>query len=221
MDYRNSLKNYSRLKTYYILILLFIFLILFSSNQNFVMANSVDSDNDGFNDDLELAYNKDPNNSSDFPLDTDGDKIPNNDSANGNFSGDIDDDGDGISNSIENLMGSNPLDSSDILKIQINSNDYYLMDLDNDKIFDKLYIKNSRVIQIDYNDEVYLIDLDMDGTCDYTYSNGNVNEYSEPVESFDIPWILVIATLIIVVILLIAILFKLGVIYLYEEYSEE
>ena len=59
------------------------------------------------------------------------------------------------------------------------------------------------------------LDIDNDGISEYTYDSVNgIARYEEP---FEIPWLYVIATIILVVMLIIFILFKKGYIYLYDE----
>ncbi len=60
----------------------------------------VDTDGDGWSDDEEEQYRTDPNDSDNYPLDTDGDHIPD--------SVDTDDDGDGYSDDMELSYGTDP-----------------------------------------------------------------------------------------------------------------
>ena len=219
-NHRASRRKYKILNSFICFFLLF-FVLVFLSNQIIVVADFFDSDNDGFGDELELAYDKDPNNSNDFPLDTDGDKTPNNASADGNFSGDLDDDNDKLVDLEEEKIGTNPLDSSDVELITIMDMDYFIFDSNDDNKFDKLYDGESRVISVEFSEGSYLIDLELDGNYDYIYSDGEVSKYYKETKQLEIPWVLVIATIIIVVIIVIAILFKLGILFLYEEYVEE
>jgi hypothetical protein len=68
-------------------------------------------------------------------------------------------------------------------------------------------------------EDVTLLDIDDDGSWDYSYNNGILVVYKE---SFKIPWLYVIIAIIAIVLIVVSILFKKGIIYLYEdEYIDE
>lgn len=133
----------------------------------------------------------------------------------------LDSDNDGINDSTEKVIGSNHNDSSDVSKIKIENKDYFLIDSNSDKIFDKLYDPIGKMIQVSFENGEYLIDINQDNTYEYVYSSGDISVFKEEVDQLDIPWILVIASIIIIVLIVILILFKLGILYLYEEYVDE
>ena len=91
-------------------------------------SESKDSDSDGYTDDMELSYGTNPQEKNSFPLDTDKDGIPDDNSPDGKYIGDSDDDNDGLSDIIEIQLGSNPKNESDVAKISINGTEYYLVD---------------------------------------------------------------------------------------------
>lgn len=130
-------------------------------------------------------------------------------------------DNDGIDDSTEKLIGSDHNDSSDVSRIKIENKEYFLIDSDSDEIFDKLYDSIGKIIEVNFDDGRYLIDINNDGKYDYVYSNGEVSIYQEEKNEFEIPWILVIASVIIIVLIIILVLFKLGILYLYEDYADE
>jgi hypothetical protein len=65
------------------------------------IAISSDIDGDGWENDFEESYGTDPEDSEDYPLDTDGDDVPDGDSLDGLHTGDLDDDNDGLSDELE------------------------------------------------------------------------------------------------------------------------
>jgi len=177
---------------------------------------AVDLDGDGYNNDLEVAYGTDFENSNVYPLDTDGDGVPDDDSSDGNFTGDLDDDGDGLTDNIETLIGSNSKIGSDVIGITISGFVHYIIDVDGNGISDTFYNSQTNIftdITIE-NDKLYL-DINDDGIPEYTYDSvDGIARYEEP---FEIPWLIVIISIVTVVLLVILILFKQGFIYLYEE----
>ena len=87
---------------------------------NTTTANIIlDSDGDGWDDEIEESYGTDPHNERDTPLDFDGDGIPDEDSSDGKYIGDTDDDNDALSDDIEDLLGSNSKNKADIITIEI------------------------------------------------------------------------------------------------------
>jgi len=209
----------------FILLFISIFFILSSNNTN-LLAISIDedSDNDGWNDTIERSYNTDINNSSDFPKDTDSDGIPDLDSLDGNYTGDLDDDGDEINDFTENTINTNPLNPYDILKITYKNNIYYLIDNNEDLVYDELFtpIGKGKLTNIEHlSNDKYNIDIDGDLEWDIVYSNGETTGYIKAVEKFEIPWIFLIPTIIFIILLVIFLLFKCNILYLYDEYVEE
>lgn len=134
-----------------------------------------DSDGDGWGDKEETEYGTHPDNSSSYPLDTDGDHIPD--------SVDTDDDNDGLSDAVENLLGSSSIDPADVTLIQIAGDVHYLVDTDADGKEDTFYNSTSMISTlINITAEgLYLLDVDGDGNWDYVYNptDGTVLFYQE------------------------------------------
>jgi hypothetical protein len=184
------------------------------------VAPPTDLDGDGYRNDIEISYGTDPEDSYDFPLDTDYDGVPDEDSIDEVFLGDTDDDNDGLSDEIEKTLGSNPKKFGDIVFLVIEKNTYCLVDTNENSKFDLLYntITEART-SAKYEDGLTLLDIDGDGSWDYSYDQGTMVVYKE---SFEIPWLYVIIAIIAIVLIVIFIMFKKGIIYLYEEeYIEE
>ena len=74
-------------------------LLTFSIDTTFI-----DTDGDGWSDEEEQEYNTDPNDSDNYPLDTDNDRLPD--------SVDTDDDGDGYSDNMELAYGTSTIDAN-------------------------------------------------------------------------------------------------------------
>jgi len=170
-----------------------------------------DVDGDGYSYEIEEAYGKNPEDPNDYPLDTDGDRIPDDDSPDGSYSGDSDDDNDGLSDIYEETLGSNSKDSNDVIGIIIQGTTYYIVDTDGDGNSDILYNSqtNSHTKVKIENGLIYL-DTTRDGSWDHTF-NGAVARY-EP-----FPWLYVSIGIILIVIIIIFLLFKKGILYFYEE----
>ena len=81
-------------------------------------TNFNDLDHDGWSDEEEIRYGSDPNNPENYPLDTDGDHVPDNI--------DIDDDNDGYTDELELSYGTNPKERNS-----------YPEDTDGDKVPDE------------------------------------------------------------------------------------
>ncbi|MCJ7570466.1 MAG: right-handed parallel beta-helix repeat-containing protein, partial [Candidatus Thermoplasmatota archaeon] len=98
---------------------------------------------------------------------------------NENIDSDIDDDG--LNNYIENKIGSDPFIKNNYTTFLINNSEYYLVDTDNDTIYDVLYNSISENIGITEKQNMdYLIDYNSDGRWDYIWSNdGKLNPYEE------------------------------------------
>jgi len=184
----------------------------------------LDSDGDGWSDEIEQSYETNITGPDDYPLDTDSDGIPDEDSPDGKYTGDLDDDNDGLDDEIEDVLGSNPKNETDVTSVDVEGITYYLVDIDEDgqsNIFYNTITKNSTILGI-RNDGAYLIDVDEDSEWDYIYdpASKTVTPYEEkPSEEF--PWLLVIIGIIIATIVIIIILFLTGYIRIEEEYIEE
>jgi len=166
------------------------------------IPNSVDTDDDsdGYSDDMEQSYVTNPLNLDDHPLDTDNDGVPDEDSPDGKYTGDIDDDDDNLIDTIETRLGSNPKDESDVKKIYITGEAYYLVDTSQNGIYDILYNPTSdTTTAVEKQGEIYLIDKNGDAIWDYTYNiaDGSISTHEK--EQFII-WIFLFLTIIIFII---------------------
>jgi len=181
-----------------------------------------DFDDDGYTDEMEFSYNANFSNPSSYPLDTDKDGMPDDDSPDGKYTGDTDDDNDGLSDIIELKLGSNPKEKSDVKIVGINAADYYILDITKDDVKDVFYnpIKNINTkIQIN-KDGLYLIDSDGNNLWEYIYNPvyGTISSYEEErVIELPMPLIIVVGVILAVALILV-ILFKTGVLYIYQEY---
>ncbi len=166
------------------------------------IPNSVDNDDDadGYSDDMEQSYGTNPLNLDDYPLDTDNDGVPDEDSPDEKYTGDIDDDDDNLIDTIETRLGSNPKDESDVKKIYITGEAYYLVDTSQNGIYDILYNPTSdTTTAVEKQGETYLIDKNGDAAWDYTYNiaDGSISTHEK--EQFII-WIFLFLTIIIFII---------------------
>ena len=117
-----------------------------------------------------------------YPKDTDGDKVPDENSPDGKYQGDIDRDDDGLLNTIEIQLGSNPTNSTDTRKIYLGGNPAFLVDVSQDGIYDIIYDPASETIRaVEYADGTYRIDANGDGSWDYLYhtTDDSVTSYQE------------------------------------------
>ena len=165
-----------------------------------------DTDGDGWTDEEEERYKTDSNDSSDYPLDYDGDYIPN--------IIDLDDDNDGLSDSIENKIGSNPLNENDVLQVLYKDIIYFFVDNTSDLIPDFYYnINNGLITDLEQTNEegVFYVDADGDSTTwefVYKYSKGELLEYSSNSDNVDEDSsILILVTIIIIILIIIGLLF--------------
>lgn len=185
---------------------------------------SLDIDGDGWDNEIEESYGTSTKDSTDFPLDTDGDGTADEDSLDLKYLGDADDDGDGLDDEIEEELTSDSKDESDVTSIKINQVSHYLIDINKDGQNDKFYNTNKdTTTSLEINEDgLYLIDYQGDGIWDYFYSSAQgLSEYKEETSS-EFPWLLAIISIVIVVLLLVFFLFKKGLLYVYEEeYTEE
>lgn len=161
----------------------------FSDYATYIFEVIVDSDRDGWRDNMEIKYGTDPSDPEDHPEDTDKDGVPD--------SIDPDDDNDGLSDEIEENIGSNPRDPRDAHGLTIGDIVHYLVDTDGDGKPDRFY--NSTVNVTTYlgtkNGE-YLIDEDGDGKWDYIYNSvaKTTSMYKQGTTQDFIIWILLIVT---------------------------
>lgn len=128
-----------------------------------------DTDKDKWGDSEEEKYDTDPYSDTDFPIDFDGDRIPD------NF--DSDDDNDGLSDYYEEMLGSDSMSDSDVLDISEHLEYGFLVDLGKTGEYDLYFdISRNKSSQIEYEtDTVCLIDNNFDGSFDYKYDiSGNV-----------------------------------------------
>jgi len=188
------------------------------TNSNETTATiELDSDRDGWSDDMEESYGTNATDPSDQLTDTDDDGVPDDDSPNGKYTGDSDDDNDGLEDQIEEMLGSNSKIKSDVKNIDDAIAGGYLVDTDGNGQYDTFY---NTISSIDTKIEVtdagtYLIDTDGDGKWNYIYEpvSGDVTHYKEK-SSVGVPWVIVIAIVVATIIVIIAILFKTEHIYI-------
>ena len=149
--------------------------LIFSINTQFI-----DSDNDGWSDKEENNYGTDPNNSDNYPLDTDGDHISD--------SVDIDDDNDGYNDEIEQSYGTDaknklkyPIDTdSDFVPDEDSPDKKYVGDVDDDDdgLIDTIELKlgsiplNGSDVKKLYlgGTAYYLVDVSQNGIFDILYN---------------------------------------------------
>ena len=120
----------------------------------------------------------------------------------------------GVSDIYEDFFGSNSNDSSDVKKVIISDSNYYLIDINEDNksdiFFDGSICRYNNIKKID---GLLHIDSNFDSEWDYTYDNS-----LEPIQKNSIDILsLIIIGIIISVLIIILILFKTGILYLYEE----
>jgi subtilisin family serine protease/nitrous oxidase accessory protein NosD len=166
---------------------------------------TLDTDGDGWSDDDEIEYGSNATDYNDIPIDTDDDGIPD--------VVDDDDDNDGVPDTVEESIGSNQKSGSDVLLIDINGSDFYLIIKDGDLIYDCLYNPTGRITDVGIaKDGTLLLDVFGDENWDYYYNplNSEVDEYKEKTDSSDdFLWmIMVVGIIIIVVLLILFILYK-------------
>ena len=179
----------------------------------------LDSDGDGWSDDMENSYGTNATDPADQITDTDDDGIPDDDSPDGNYTGDPDDDDDGLDDVIEYQLGLDPKNKSDVKSIDDLMEGGYLVDTNGDGTYDKFYNSTSKInttIEV-RSDGKYNIDTDGDGKWNYIYdpASGTATPYEEkPPEEF--PWIPAIIIIIVIIIVILALLFKTGYISIEE-----
>jgi hypothetical protein len=143
-----------------------------------------------------------------------------------NITVEIDSDQDTLSNAVETHLGSNPSDATDVKKITIDTDQYIITTMSGSLLFYNVTTETTTTITIN-DDGFYLIDDDNDGVWDYTYNPAthSLSIYVEPEpdrQTIEIPWLFIIIPGIIGgIILVIAALIKKGYIYIYDEYVPE
>jgi len=120
------------------------------------------------------------------PVDTDDDGIPDEPTAD-HPAGDLDDDNDGIPDAIEQLIGSDAKDATDVTNIDSSIPGGFLVDTSGDGIYDTYYNANSQVhtTMVKLSTTAYLIDSNNDGIWDYVYNplNGAITSYQKAAET--------------------------------------
>ncbi len=195
------------------------------TNTSTTTANiTLDTDADGWSDELEEAYGTDKNNSADGPEDSDNDGIPDDESPDKKYTGDPDDDNDGVPDEIETELGSNTKDATDTTPITYQNKPYYVIDTDNDGTPDALYNPELGITTIiEQKDNQLYVDLDNDGTHDVIYdpAAGTFTEIlEEPDEGLPL-WTIIIVVVVLIILIIIGVLFKTGYLYFEEETIEE
>ena len=173
----------------------------------------LDSDGDGWSDEMEELYGTDPFDATDKIIDTDNDGIPDEDSPDGNYTGDPDDDNDGLDDLIEMELGSNSKNSSDVIKINNTIDGGYLVDINDDGIYDKFYSSISKInttVTVRSNGK-YNIDTDGNGKWNYIYDpvSGTLNPYKEK-QSEGFPWVPTVGVIIVIIVIVLIFLIKTG-----------
>lgn len=183
---------------------------------------NLDADGDGWIDVKEFSYRTNSTDPEDYPLDTDNDGIPDNSSPDGKYVGDTDDDNDGLSDTLEIQLGSDSKYNLDVNEIKINGITHYLINTKGGSVLFYNVINENATAIGTTKEGLYLIDFNNDGRWEYSYNtiDGSVSTYDEKI-SFERSWPLAIIAIVIIVILTIFVLFKKGVIYLYDEYVVE
>ena len=165
-----------------------------------------DDDNDGYSDEMESLYATDNKNPNSYPTDTDKDGIPNYDSSDNKFKGDEDDDNDGLTDSIETEIGSNTTNALDAKIIYIAGKQYYLVDLNQNNIFDVLYNPVTKdLTAVEKQNSIYLIDTNGDNVWDYIYNieDESISTYNEQLQLSPVIWFALILAIILPILVLI------------------
>jgi hypothetical protein len=150
-------------------------------NNNTEKSGSTDADGDGWSDEEEQQYGTDPNDPNNYPLDTDGDHIPD--------SVDTDDDNDGYLDTMELSYGTDPKDNNsfpldtdkDGIPDYDSADGSFIGDQDDDDdgLIDVMEIQlgsdpknESDVTSINIEGTThYLVDTNMDGESDMFYNS--------------------------------------------------
>ncbi|MEM0493007.1 MAG: hypothetical protein QXS02_03505 [Candidatus Thermoplasmatota archaeon] len=174
-----------------------------------------DLDMDGWSDIDEIFYKTNIYDSRSYPADNDLDHITD--------SIDNDDDDDSLQDHLELALGSDPYNNKDVKVIFIDEVLYYLVDIDNDGSSDVLYNPQGTIKRLrKTSDGSLLIDVSSDKKKVYLYNtiDDKIVLYSTEYGDQVVPWYWMVLLIIGIVILIIFILFKIGVIYIYEEEIE-
>jgi hypothetical protein len=138
----------------------------------------------------------------------------------------VDSDSDSFPDACESQVGSSLNDPSDAQPIIINEIEHYIVypspGVQTALFYNSTSRNSSTVGSID--ETTFLIDDDNDGQWEYCYarSSGIVTPYEDkPSITTEVPWWLVVVSLIIAVLLIVVVLFKMGILYVYEEYTVE
>jgi len=133
-------------------------------NDSTLVSITNDSDGDGWSDDEEKTYGTNATDPHDYPIDSDGDMIPN--------IIDPDDDNDGLTDIEEKRLGSDPLNSADVVKIIYNNITFFFVDINKDGQPDKYFNTTSGLnttLQKGETSGSYYVDTNNDGTFEYIY----------------------------------------------------
>jgi PKD repeat protein len=175
-----------------------------TSNNTTIANILIDSDGDGWSDEIEKSYGTNISDPNCQPLDSDSDGIPNNDSLDGNYTGDIDNDNDGLDDETENIFGTDPNNEVDVIELEIEEKTYYLINTNNDEQSDILYIpftEENTIIKL-IDGKLYL-DTDNDSKWNYIYdpTTTQIMLYKPEEESIQLPLLFLIIIAIIVTII--------------------
>ena len=141
-----------------------------TDNDHLPDSFDTDDDNDGFTDSVEQSYNTNQKNPESKPIDTDNDGVPDEDSVDELYTGDLDDDDDYLSDNVEKIIGSDPKDSTDVKKVYIKGNPYYLVDTTDNDEFNILYNPDTKTTtDVKKQENNYLIDENGDENYEYIY----------------------------------------------------
>ncbi len=173
-----------------------------------------DLDGDGYKNELEKSYGTNPDDPNEYPIDTDGDGIPDQDSPDNVYTGDSDDDNDGVTDQIEERIGSNSKYSDDISLITLKETLYIAANTNSDEGFDILYnVQTEQITNIKTINGKSYLDINGDKRFDYIYYHGSLTIYEEP---FEIPWLYILIAIICTMIIILFIMFKKGILFLYH-----
>ena len=133
-----------------------------SISTTYANVTSEDIDGDGWSNSAEEFYNTNSTDPNDYPIDNDGDRVPD--------GWDSDDDNDGLVDTIEDDIGTNSKDSTDVLRKITEVGIFYLIDTNDDGKYNKYYNQTNGLITDLYIDNnYYLIDVNNDSIYDYMY----------------------------------------------------
>ena len=166
----------------------------------------VDFDQDGWSDEEEEYYGTNSTNSTDYPIDTDGDYIPD--------EYDQDDDNDGLTDEIEISLNSDIKNYYDVKRIANEFGIFFFVDTNSDEIFDIYYdISSGFNSSLSTDDNVsYLVDVDGGGNWDYIYNSTSnaIKVYCPPKEKTNFNLYYIISIIIVLLITILIFYFKKG-----------